>query len=258
VSGLELPIHLMRDRAEVFGTVAEQYDRLRPSYPDALVDDLLALRPTRVLDVGAGTGKAARLLAARGLDVLGVEIDAEMAAVARTHGLAVEVGAFETWDAAGRTFDLITCGQAWHWIDPSAGLIKALSVLDPGGWLVPFWNYGQVPESLRAAFDEIYDRIAPHLMRSVAYAASQRGVRIGAWEQDPRLASTQLREYSWRHVYPAADWLALLQTHSDHVLLDVDVRERLLAELGTEIDRHGGLVDLQYTTFAAFAQKARP
>ncbi len=51
---------LQDDRRLVFGDVAEQYDRARPSYPEAMVDDLVALgaiRPAaRLLEVGAGTG----------------------------------------------------------------------------------------------------------------------------------------------------------------------------------------------------------
>jgi hypothetical protein len=32
-------------------------------------------------------------------------------------GLEVEVAAFETWDPAGRVFDAVIAGQAWHWVD---------------------------------------------------------------------------------------------------------------------------------------------
>ena len=51
-----------------------------------------------MLDVGCGTGKVARELSARGLEVLGVELDERMAAIARGHGIEVELGAFEDWD----------------------------------------------------------------------------------------------------------------------------------------------------------------
>ncbi len=111
-------VHTERNRAESFGSVAEQYERFRPSYPSALID-LAALEPLDVLDVGCGTGKAGRLLAERGLHVLGVEIDEEMANVARRHELAVEVAPFERWDAGSRRFDLIVCGQTWHWVNPT-------------------------------------------------------------------------------------------------------------------------------------------
>src|SRR5215475_3487386 len=94
-------VHTNRTRAESFGAVADAYDRARPSYPPALIDDLLAAAPADALDVGCGTGKAARLLAERGVPVLGVEVDARMAAVARAHEIPVELGTFEQWDAAG-------------------------------------------------------------------------------------------------------------------------------------------------------------
>ena len=62
-----------------------------------MLDDLLADRPERVLDVGCGTGIVSALLAHRGADVLGIEPDPRMAAVARAKGLAVEVARFEEW-----------------------------------------------------------------------------------------------------------------------------------------------------------------
>src|SRR5687767_5480708 len=114
-------LHLDRARAGSFGAAAEQYDRFRPTYPDALIDDLAGLRPARILDVGCGTGKVAVSLAERGLAVSGVDVDERMADIARRHGIDVQVADFESLDARGRTFDLITCGDAWHWIDPDRG-----------------------------------------------------------------------------------------------------------------------------------------
>ena len=80
-------LHTDRKRAESFGQDAASYDRLRPSYPDQLIQELLADGPSDVLDVGCGTGIAGALLAARGCRVLGVEPDERMAALARAKGL---------------------------------------------------------------------------------------------------------------------------------------------------------------------------
>ena len=79
-----------------------------------------AARPasTVVLDVGCGTGKAARLFAERGCRVLGVEPDARMAEVARGHGLRRRGRRRSSpGTRAGRTFDLVVSAQAWHWVD---------------------------------------------------------------------------------------------------------------------------------------------
>jgi SAM-dependent methyltransferase len=58
---------------------------------------LLSTHPSLALDIGTGTGKVAAAIAARGVRVLGVDPDAQMAAVARARGLEVEVAPFETW-----------------------------------------------------------------------------------------------------------------------------------------------------------------
>jgi SAM-dependent methyltransferase len=105
------------------------------------VRSIVAESPGRdVLDVGIGTGISARPFQAAGCRVLGVEVDARMAEFARQHGFEVEVAKFEDWDPAGRTFDAVIAGQAWHWVDPVAGAAKAAEVLRPGGRLAVFWN----------------------------------------------------------------------------------------------------------------------
>ena len=88
--------HRYRQIAESFGEDPGRYDRTRPPYPAALVDRIIAASPGRdVLDVGCGTGTAARQFLAAGAVVLGVEPDGRMAEFARRSGFAVEVATFE-------------------------------------------------------------------------------------------------------------------------------------------------------------------
>ena len=100
---------LARERSRLFDQQAEAYDRFRPAYPDAVIDELLGPVPAGldVLDVGCGTGIASRQMAQRGAKVLGVELAPRMAAIARGHGVDVEIAAF----------DRVTSAQAWHWLD---------------------------------------------------------------------------------------------------------------------------------------------
>ena len=73
-----------------------------------------------------------RIVAASpGPDVL--DADARMAEWARRTGVETEVATFEAWESAGREFDAVVAGQAWHWVDPVAGAAKAAQVLRPGG-----------------------------------------------------------------------------------------------------------------------------
>jgi 2-polyprenyl-3-methyl-5-hydroxy-6-metoxy-1,4-benzoquinol methylase len=126
---------LAQEPSKLFDREAERYDRCRPTYPDVLIDDLLGPEPEGldILDLGCGTGIASRLMAQRGAKVLGVEVAPRMAEIARNHGIDVEIGAFEDWNPAGRTFDRVTSAQAWHWLDMPLPPPRPLPCCDPAG-----------------------------------------------------------------------------------------------------------------------------
>jgi SAM-dependent methyltransferase len=67
-----------------------------------------SIGPSRVLDAGCGTGRVSLELARRGVDVVGVDIDASMLATARSRGPGIE---FAQADLAtfhlGRLFDVV-------------------------------------------------------------------------------------------------------------------------------------------------------
>jgi SAM-dependent methyltransferase len=247
-------IHKDRRRAESFGADATQYNRTRPSYPAALVDDCLNglahQAGLRVLDVGCGTGIASRLFRDRGGEVLGVEIDERMAEVARQSGVAVEIDAFESWDRRGRSFDLVISGQAWHWVDPSEGASKAADALSPGGRVALFWNVGVPAPEVEAAFDEVYDRLAPGLDDYSVMLGAFAGHRFETAQkgliETGRFSAPQLRSYPWDVVYTRAEWLDLLPTHSDHRALPQVRLEQLLASIGDVIDAMGGSFTMGY------------
>lgn len=259
-------LHENRHRAESFGAMAERYDRVRPHYPAALYDRLLELAGgadgatlPNVLDIGCGTGIASRELVLRGCSVLGVETDERMAAVARGHGLTVEVGAFEAWDPADRRFDLAVSGQAWHWIDPAVGPAKAASALRPGGVLAPFWNFGTPEARLWRRLDALYERLAPGLERISEPAQGERWLPSERAEEPlracPALEEPRAERFANPVEYTTESWIALLPTHSDHQMLDPAVRQRLLDAIAAEIDRYGGHFTVDYQTLLVSARK---
>lgn len=245
-------LHRDRSRASSFGDDAELYDRARPSYPSAMVDDLLAAHPQRVLDVGCGTGIAAQLFVDRGCDVLGVEPDERMAAVARRRGITVELSAFEEWDDGGRRFDLLVSGQAWHWVEPVAGARKAAKVLVPGGRFGLFWNRDSPAPELRGPLDEVYQRHVPGL-RSFSRPrlrsdVEQRRTWVEGLREHGGFVDVDLRIYESDWVYDTEQCIAVLSTHSDHLTMDPDLRARLLDDVRRVIDEAGGRVPIHDET----------
>ncbi|HET9691808.1 MAG TPA: class I SAM-dependent methyltransferase [Acidimicrobiales bacterium] len=253
-------LHTDRRRAESFGGVAEAYDAARPGYPDEVIAAVLGdHRPVRVLDVGCGTGIASRLMAAAGANVVGVEIDARMAGVARRRGTAVEAGPFEGWDPGGRRFDRVTSFQAWHWIDPVAGAARSADVLDGGGRLCLVWSGADLPDDVAGDMRELYQRWAPELARPQNPDPPEvehefAGVFAGICA-DGRFDDPQVHSVEWSSTTTAEGWAALLATQSNHIALPDDVRAGLLKGAVEVVDRHGGLMTVSTTTVIVSATR---
>jgi SAM-dependent methyltransferase len=251
-------LHGDRGRAESFGFTAEQYDRYRPDYPPALVDELVSRHPSNGLDVGSGTGKVARALMDRGLPVLGIEPDPRMAEVARRHQVQVEIASFESWDPAGRTYDLVTAGHSWHWVDPLVGLAKAAEVTRPRGTVALFWNYHVVEGDLLTAFDEVYHDVAPELT-TVGRDPNTSGEQdVDPFEHSPDFQSLGSRTYRWPRVQDAHEWTSMLATFSDHAGLGESRLGELQLGLREVIERAGGWVHSRCGTYLWTARRADP
>jgi SAM-dependent methyltransferase len=251
-------MHEDRARALSFGGVAALYDKARPSYPAGLIDALMNLSPHRVLDVGCGTGKVARLLADRGCDILGIEPDPSMAALARSHGITVEESTFESWEPRGRVYDLIVSGQAWHWVNPTVGVAKAGSVLRPGGHLAVFWNRGWPDGKARDKLDAVYMRLAPEIAKTnvAINPIAEPEDRLHEFVEGGLFTDVEAQGYPWETVYDRASWLELIATHSDHVRLPDVQRRALLDALGDVIDTLGGTMTYHYSTLLVLAKRA--
>lgn len=231
--------------------MAENYDRYRPDYPSPMLDDLLAPLDGGgfVLDIGCGTGKVAAAIAARGLSGAGLEPDPDMAAVARRHleayGWPVHESDFEACDLPDGSVDLITCGQAWHWIDDAVGYPTAARLLRPGGRLALFWNRQEwVDAELRARLDAVYAEHAPEMQSSLAGKGHNAKGDLPDSGGEPGFPVAEMRTYTRTVTYDRDTWFGLLGTHSDHVLLSEDRREALYAAERAVIDAFGGSMEL--------------
>jgi SAM-dependent methyltransferase len=258
-------------RRLVFGQAADLYHRYRPSYPEPLVDDLIALAgldgSRSVLEVGAGTGKATALFAGRGIPVLAVEPSADMSAVLREivcatgRGVRVETCDFEDWGPAGRRFPLVYSAQAWHWVRPEVGYAKAAAVLDPGGWLAVFWN--RVDWASCELRDELlvaYEAAAPEMERDGGLHPS---CSLGGPEEDwatelaraAGLGAAEVRTYQWSLDYTVQDYLGFLGTASRVHLMEPAQRQALFAAVADVIEAAGGKLTLPLSTLLCMARR---
>jgi trans-aconitate methyltransferase len=189
-----------------FNTAAEQYDQARPSYPSAVIRKVIEraqLRPSaKIVEVGAGTGKASMLFAKRGYEMLCIEPGVQMSAVLRRNlqpfpKANVLTTTFEDWKPKRGAYDLLISAQAFHWIDPDIGYPKAAQALKPGGWIALFWNLPNDPEEgIYKEIQRAYRKHAPEMERR------QKGKTLTqeVGEMRERMEGFA-KHFPWRYVY---------------------------------------------------------
>lgn len=129
-----------------FGSSEPAYSAYRPSYPEELFQQIVDAVPVpheRALDLGGGTGLSALPLTRWFNQVVVVEPDPQMAV--RLYGLSDkivvrEVKAEDLVESPG-TFDLVTSGNAFYWMQGEVVINKIVDWARSGGVLAVY-RYG--------------------------------------------------------------------------------------------------------------------
>jgi SAM-dependent methyltransferase len=142
---------LVRSYGKVFNEIAVEYDRYRPAYPDALVDQACEVAGIgdgdRVLEIGCGTGQLTRSLLARGLRVTALEPGGRLIEVAEENLKDAGDVEFihtrlEDMQLPRESYEAVLSASAIHWIDPDLSWRKIADALAPGGTLALIQYFG--------------------------------------------------------------------------------------------------------------------
>jgi len=248
-----------REQRTVFGEVAEEYDAIRPTYPDALFDAVMTLGELHAgdhaLEIGAGTGKATIPFIERGLRVHCLEPSPGMAAFLRTKGADVEETDFELWTPSPNR--LVYAAQAWHWVQGDDRYEKLAAALEPRGSVALFWNHGRPhPEPYVFDNDAAYDKFVPGFNDDVQRMA-ERGLDWVREELDASGLFTpcEYHVFTWEIEYTRAEWLAQLATNSNHRMIPEPTRTQLHNAVGDAIDKHGGVLPVIFDAKLFFTRR---
>lgn len=145
---------------EKFAGKADIYDKFRPSYPKELIDQLDEKTGAKaVADIGAGTGIFTQCLADKHWRITAVEPNADMLEVLKQNAPFAQIirASAENTGILGKSIDLVTAAQAFHWFDKEQFKAECKRILTHNGHLAIVWNnHGE--SDFRYERDRIFDK----------------------------------------------------------------------------------------------------
>ncbi|MFL6072540.1 MAG: class I SAM-dependent methyltransferase [Mycobacteriales bacterium] len=195
-------------------------------------------RPVRTaLEIGAGTGKATRLFAERGVTVTATDPDGAMLAELRRHvpaNVRTVQAAFEDLRPGG-TYGLVYAAAALHWTDPEGRWSRVAALLEPGGVFASFG--GPIEPADPAVADAVRAARAPFLDSDDV--PSPDGTPP---DQDMQWPGTELQRSEWfgdvqqreverRLTMSARDYVGHLSTVSAYLQLPAEEQEQVYGRI---------------------------
>lgn len=214
---------------------AQVYEEVRPSYPDQLVQDIIdganLSGNERLLEIGAGTGKATAMFAKRGFQIHCVEPGPNLAGILADKlsyypNVNVDVASFEDWTPRESTeYDLIFCAQAFEYIDPEIRYRKCHQLLKKDGHLALFW-YGH--------YDEAWES----------------DIAVSGLFGDPKVF-----DYHSELISSTETCVKALESTSSFVVLDEESKSRMREETRRNVEKQGGSVKVKLNYRMYLARK---
>jgi SAM-dependent methyltransferase len=260
-----------RERLQsTFDQAAQRYQGARPEYPEELFNRLMDVtglrRGDRVLEVGAGPGKATLPLARRGLRITAIEPGPALAAETRKnlsgYPVDVVVTRFEDWAGPPGEFAAVVAATAWHWVDPRLRYRCAARALRPSGYLVVWGAQHVFPidgDPFFAELQEVYDAIGETLPKEERWPApgelAEQSAEIEASGQFDMVA---VDHFDWTVDYTAETYIDLLRTFSGHITMAPADRDQLFTEIRQRVAlRPSGTVRRGWGAVLHIARKRR-
>ena len=217
---------------------AKEYEGVRPTYPDAAYQAVLAGRAAAVVDVGAGTGQFTRGLTRRGVPTTAVEPSEAMRQALQSKSWArqaEEGGILEVLPTSAEatglpedSADAVVWAQCSHWLDIPAAAAEAARILRRGGTLSVVSNQlaVQIPWVHRLS----------RIMRSGDVVRRDRSPDLG-----PLFGPPALVEVPWGQALSVTQCLALARTRSSYLAADEGRQAKMQENLRWYLLDHLGL-----------------
>ena len=256
------------EKIEPYRGIAGIYEDIRPSYPERLIQDVISKTglklDDRLLEIGAGTGKATIQFADKGFRVHAIELGEDMAEILKDKctqypNVSVDVVPFEEWNCPdNEKYDMIYSAQAFHWIDKKIKYKKCHELLKDNGYLVLFW-YNPCNDKLPATkeIEEKVDKIIEKYVSKyfVNKEKPERRIHDGVSNNDERKAEIEAsglfdlvekKEYTQEVKNNPSQYLKAIKSVPAFASILDGLDDKTIEEMDNEIieviNNHGGYI----------------
>lgn len=249
---------------ETFGRVSGLYEKSRVSYPQQLIEDIIAFskitKNGKILDIGCGTGQLTLIFAQKGFTITGLDISRNMVNLAQNKCLKFsnvdfKIGSFEKVKFPENKFDLIVSGMAWHWVTSENRYDKINKLLKKGGTLALCWNYQYGETKFRQEVGLILDKYGK--------SEGQTGPKIPSYAQSAYddlkknilFNSITQKEYCEDILFSPQKYLNLVLTYHWVQLLPKTQRNKLIKDFQELYKKCGKTLTIPYHYILILAKK---
>ncbi|MEA4961057.1 class I SAM-dependent methyltransferase [Lutispora sp.] len=231
----------IRNESQKFDESALFYDKYRPSYPKELIDSIISISGIRedakILEIGAGSGKATELFVNRGYNLTCIELGEKLAQKGiekfkDTGQVEYIVGRFEEVDGLDKDYDLAISAQAFHWVQKPLGYKKIADALRPNSYCALFWNkYINDESPISNELAEICKEYGVLYMlkyKELLEASQREKAEI---EESSYFKNIRFLEYPWQQEQTLEDFINFLNTGNGYIGMKEERKNELKEKL---------------------------
>jgi ubiquinone/menaquinone biosynthesis C-methylase UbiE len=254
------------DKRFIFNEDVENYDQWRPKYCDELFKDILNYSQIehgkKVIEIGIGTGQATKPFLDKGCELSAVELGKDLADYTKLKfreykNFRVHNSAFEDFECQDESIDLIYSATAFHWIPEEKGYPKVSKLLKKDGTLALFWNRPYVSrenDELHQKIQGIYQKYRPSNTKIIENDTEKYNNRFKTI-QSYGFKDVVFKLYHLTRTFSSSDYIALLNTYSDHRSMPYNTKEMLENEIREAIIDFGDKLNVYDTIDLYLARK---
>lgn len=256
----------MIDESRKFDKSAFVYDKYRPSYPKEIINDIITISGikdnAKILEVGAGSGKATELFVARGYHLTCIEQGENLAQrgierFKETGKVEYIISRFEEVDEFSEQFDLAICAQAFHWIQKPVGYEKLAKALKPNSYCALFWNkYMNDGSELSSELSRVCKEYGVLYMLEHDELIERSKVDIDEIENSGYFKNTRFIELPWKVEQSCEEFINFLSTGNGYIGMEEGLRLELGNKLKKIFDKADGKITRHFNCISYISQKS--